>query len=193
MSSILETYELLKNRIGWKTPPGNDFVVSAENQITESGMYFQEEHPAVTLRNIHNCIEVENADNDVLNAYLSDFRKQAVTKVVSNVFDGTTIIDISDHLSAFDTAISQRMAIIILELITSTTRTNKSESALKQSNKLFFELNGGSGNPNFPNYVGIRDRYGLEIERLRDSFNTDTALDSFTLRIGGTEDKYRLN
>lgn len=191
--TLLETQELLKNRIGWRTPPGGDFIVDAENLTSESGLYFQDEHPAITLKNIHSCIEVENADNNTLNEYLQNFRLQAVTKVISNVFDGTTITDLSEHLSAFDTAVSQRMAIIVLELITSTTRSNRNERILKQSNKWFFDLNGGSGNANFPNYIGLRGRYEQEIERLRDAFNTDTRLDSMTLRIGDYEDKYYFN
>lgn len=191
--TILEAQTLLKNRIGWKQPPGDDFIVDAENNTSESGLYFQDEHPAITLKNIHNCIEVENASNDKFNEYLKDFRLQAVTKVLSNVFDSTSIEDLSDKLSAFDTAISQRMAITVLELVTNTTRSNRDERILKQANKWFVELNGGSGNKNFPNYIGIRGRYEQEIARLRDMFNTDPSLDSFTHRIGDYEDKYYFN
>lgn len=181
--TILETYELLKNRIGWKQPPDGSFVIDVENNTSQSGMYFQEAHTAITLKNIYATIDVVDASSEVFNAILADFRKQAVIHTVSNVFNRTSIKNITD-VAAFDTAISLRMAIIILEVITNSTRSNLDERLLKNSNKWFYDLNGGAGNQSFPNLTGIKQRYAEEIRRLRDRFNTGKSLDSFTLTIG---------
>jgi hypothetical protein len=36
---------------------------------------------------------------------------------------------------------------------------------------------------NFPNYIGIKEKYGKEIKNLKDQFNTGRSLDSLTLTI----------
>lgn len=181
--TIFETYELLKNRIGWKQSPGATLVVNAENLTSESLRWFQDEHNGVTLTNIHATIETVNATDAQLNEYLADFRKQAIIHVVSNVFDSTTIKTIS-NVSAFDNAISQRAAIIVLEMIINSTRSNLTERLLKNSNKWFYDLNGGNGNENFPKLIGLKQRYAEEIRRLRQQFSTGRTLTSHTLAIG---------
>lgn len=184
--TIIETYELLKNRIGWKQSPDASLVVSAENNTSESLRWFQDEHTGITLKNIYATIDTVDATNEVFNTYLADFRRQAIVHVVSNVFDSTKIKEIKD-VSAFDTAISQRNAIIILEMIINSTRSNLTERILKNSNKWFYDLNGGAGNENFPKLIGLKQRYAEEIRRLRTRFNTGRSLDSFTLSIGDPE------
>lgn len=183
--TIIETYELLKNRIGVRQSPDGSFVIDADNLQSDSGRYYQDEHTAITLKNLHATIDVVDADDATFNRVLADFRKQAVIHTVSNVFDGTSIRDLTGYVAAFDSAISLRFAIIALETMINSTRSNLTERILKNSNKWFYDLNGGAGNENFPKLIGIKDRYAEEIRRLRDRFNSSSkTLDSFTLSIG---------
>lgn len=185
--TIIETYELLKNRLGFRAE--GSFALDADLLTTQSGRVFQDEHTAVILKNIHATVDPEPADDAAFNKVLSDYRRQAVIHVISNVFDSTSIRNLDDHLSAFDTAISQRMAIVLLEMMINSTRSNLTERFIKNSNKWFYDLNGGAGNPNFPNLVGLKQRYTEEIRRLRDLFNSsEKTLDSYTLAIGNAED-----
>lgn len=181
--TITEAQILLNNRIGWEQPPGADYVVSVDNESSGSGRYFQHEHNAVTIGNIHATIELENATDTQLNEYLARFKKQSIIQVLSDVFEGAKIREIKP--GSFDTAISQRMAVIILELIISSTRSNQRERITKEfANKLFYDLYGNNSNEKLPNFIGLKGRYEQEIKRLRDLYNMGRSLDTFTMSIG---------
>ncbi len=186
--TIIEAYELLKNRIGWKQPPGDSFVVDPDNLITDSGRYFQDEHTSITLNNIHATIDIVDATNPQLNEVLADLRRQAVIHTVSNVFDSTNVRIPDNKVAAFDTAISLRMAMIVIGIIVNSTRSNLTERLLKNSQLWFYELNGGVGNERFPKLTGIKDKYSEEIRRLKDMFNQGRTFDTYTLSIGDAEE-----
>lgn len=183
--TIAELQVLLINRIGWEQPLGSGLTVTAANQTSESGRFFQEAHAAITLENIHKTIPVIDSDETVFNDFLTKFKERAVIQVVSDVFNRSTVKEtVVDVITAFDTAIIYRMGITICEQIIASTRSNKTEREMKEfANKLFFDVNGGAGNLNFPNYVGLKDKYGLEVKKLQDQFNTGRSLDNLTLTI----------
>lgn len=188
----VELKDLLIERIGWKQIPSSfSIIVDAENLTTDSGRYFNaSEHPFVTLPNIYDTIDEIEADAAIFNGRLKDMRDQVILLVLSDVFD---VIDIQDDVltnreTLFDNAISKRMAIVVGEIILTSTRTNTIERITKEYlQKLFFEINGSQGNENFPNYVGLKSRYGQEIKKLKDSLNQEPMLDVNTMRLPNYE------
>lgn len=188
----IELKELLLERIGWKQIPSTfSITLDAENLTSDSGRYFNsDEHQFVTLPNIYETIDEIEANATVFNSRLKDLKSQVILLVLSDVFSVTDIQDdvITNREALFDNAISKRMAIVIGELILTSTRTNTIERMTKQMlQKLFFEINGSEGNPNFPNYIGLKSRYGQEIKRLKDTLNQEDMLDVNTMRLPNYE------
>ena len=188
----IELKELLINRIGWKQPLDSVITVDADNLVTESGRYFQDEYPSITISNIKEAIPMDNPSESDINTYLGELKKSTILLVLADVFRVSDIQEnvITNRLNLFDNAISKRMAISVGELIINTgnsSRTNRINKEIQQ--KVFFELNGNAdsassrANENFPTYVGLKSRYGAEIIELRDLLEQDEALDTFTYRV----------
>ena len=190
----LELKELLIDRVGWDQYP-SDFPITldAENLSSDSGRYFNSsEHPFVTLKNLFWTIETENSNDIQFNAHLKRMRDQVILLVLSDVFNVYDIQDdvLTNNITIFDNAISKRMAIVVGETIITSMQSNRVESINKeQQQKIFFELNGNAdstsarANPNFPTYVGLKSRYGHEINKLKDFLNQADMLDVTTMRV----------
>ena len=190
----LELKVLLESRIGWDQYP-DDFHVTIDNEnlTSDSGRFFNStEHPFVTLNNLFWTIEIENADEAQFNTHLKRMRDQVILLVLSDVFNVTDIQDdiITDNATLFDNAISKRMAIVVGETIITSMQSNRVEAINKeQQQKIFFELNGNAdstsarANPTFPTYIGVKSRYGAEIEKLKDVLGQEAALDVITMRL----------
>lgn len=190
----VELKELLKSRIGWDQYP-SDFALTldAENLTTDSArVYNSSEHPFVTLNNIFWTMEIQNANVTEFNAHLKRMRDQAILLVIADVFKVVDIQDdvLTNRTSLFDNAISKRMAIVVGETIITSSQSNRLERINKeQQQKIFYELNGNAdstssrANPNFPTYIGLKSRYGQEIEKLRDTLNQVEMLDVNTFRL----------
>ena len=183
----LELRDSLVDRVGWKQPTISTFTVSDENKTSESGRFFQDEHAFVKLSTIHAIMEEVGADNDNLNAYLSDLRKQVVLLVVDEVFADAEINEIED-LEVFDAAISKRMAMKIAEILVTSNRENLTKKVSKDAMRMFFiDVSGNTEKLN------ITKLYNRELERLRDHFNTDdNMLDTHTIGVSNYEDEDRL-
>ena len=185
----IELKELLISRIGWDNYP-SDFTITldAENLTTDSErLYNSDEHSFVTLDNIYWTIQIENADATQFNAHLKRMRNQVILLVLADVFKDIDIQDdvITDRVSLFDNAISKRMAIVVGETILSSTRSNRIERITKeQMQTIFFELNGNKdSNQNFPTFIGLKARYGKEIQELRDTLNQGDMLNVVSMRL----------
>lgn len=179
----VELREELINRVGWKQPTDSTLTIDTDNQTTESGRYFQDEHAFVTIDNIYHTMHQKNADDAEFNAYLKQLKERAIILVISDVFEVSEIQDniLTGRENIFDDAISKRMAIVVGETIFTSTRSNVKEIINKeQQQKLFFEINGSEGNPNFPNYVGLKSRYGNVISEIKSRLGQVKALDTFT-------------
>ena len=190
----IELKELLKSRIGWDQYP-SDFAITldSENLTTESGRLFNgDEHPFVTLNNIFWTMETANASAAQFNAHLKRIKNQVILLVLSDVFKVLDIQDdiITNRLNLFDAAISKRMAIVVGETIITSTQSNRIERITKEhQQKIFFELNGNAdssssrANTNFPTFIGLKSRYGQEIQKLRDTLNQVDMLDVDTFKL----------
>ncbi|MEL4307426.1 hypothetical protein [Joostella sp. CR20] len=190
--TLVELRDMLINRIGWKQPTDSVYTVDASNQVSESGLYFQDEHACVSLDNIYYAMEIENANEAQFNEKLSDLKRQAIILVLTDVFRFSNVRDniLTDRENLFDALISKRMAIIIGELVITSKQSNRTQRITKEyQQKLFFELNGNAdstsarANENFPTFIGLKSRYGFEIEKVKDELDTGKALDSFTHRL----------
>ena len=59
--TIIEAHDLLKNRLGFRAE--GSFVLDSGLTTTDSGRYFQDEHTALILKNIHATIDPEPEDD----------------------------------------------------------------------------------------------------------------------------------
>lgn len=181
MTSRLDLVNMLELRVGWKQPTYNPTLVNANNLISESGRYFQDEHLFVKIENIKSFIDKPNVSDIELNVELSNLRKQVVLSVVDDAFSGQNVnnFDIDNCIEQLDACISKRMAIKVGELLIATTRSNRTERISKEAMQMFFfDVN---GDPNFPNKLSIAEMYKKELDYIKDLFNTENLLDVHTL------------
>ncbi|URM37142.1 hypothetical protein [Flavobacterium anhuiense] len=137
-----EAVDALINRIGWsELSSGLPFELSDANKTAESGKMFNWYHSLVLIDNVYAAVpEVEMAETG-FNDYLAKVRKQAVLNVLSSILDthedyvpdqdySETIIN---RPIIFDDSIGYLVAIKMIELYISTTRSNFSERSAKMS------------------------------------------------------------
>ena len=189
----VELKELLKSRIGWDQYP-SDFALTldSENLTSDSGRRFNADEMAfVTLNNIFWTMEIENATAAQFNAHLKRMRDQVILLVLADVFKVSDIQDdvLTNRTNLFDNAISKRMAIVVGETILTSPQSNRIERInQEQQQRIFFDLNGNAdssssrANPNYPTFIGLKSRYGQEVENLRDTLNQIEMLDVDTLK-----------
>jgi hypothetical protein len=147
-----EAIDALVNRIGWsELSSGLPVDLSEENKTAESGKTFNWYHSLVLVDAIHAAVPEVNMDEEPFNEYLSTVRKQAVNSVLTSILDShidyNPIKDYSsiltDRPTLFDDAIGYSVAIKMIELFLSTTRSNFQERSAKMAyNTLKIELEG---------------------------------------------------
>lgn len=180
----IELRDLLVNRIGFKQEVGfTAHIVDANNQLSISGRYFQDEHPTVLLDNILASMPKIPVNDIEFNVYLKMLMERAIILVLSEVFEVTDIQD--DLLTCDDTildnAISKRMAIIVGESILSSTRSSRLDSQNKSI--LALQLEGQEGK-----FAGMKEKYEKEIYRVKDVLGQEKMLDVNTLRLPNYDD-----
>lgn len=175
-----EAKDILIKRIGWRndnTVPG--FVLSSDNEQTDSGRVFQSEHSAITLANIRDAQPIVNISQDDFNEYLESTVEQAVIQVLSDAFERDYLDEkiLEYYNSAFDDAISLRMVIVISELIMTSTRINTGERFSKNFiSKLNYDIYRESPNKfairekNFTFSMGISTRYSFALSSIQRRF-----------------------
>lgn len=184
--TLSEAKDILITRIGWKADKTiSSFVLSANNSQTDSGRYFQSEHPIVTLANIRNTQPVVDISDSDFNTYLEDLKEQVVLKVLSDAFERDYLDDdlLAQYPTSFDDLISLRMVIDVAELFMSTTRYNPSERiAEKALNKLHYDIYRESPNKfavrglNYKHSMGITTRYAWTLESVQRRFGSQRNL-----------------
>lgn len=188
----VELRDLLIGRVGWKQPTSFEFTLDAITLQSDSGRYFQDEYPMVTLKNLFATTQEIYSTDASANSFLQDLAKSTCIQVVGDVFEVSDIVDdvLEGKENIFDDCISKRMAITVGEIIINSTRSNYLETVTKeQQQKIFFELNGNAdstssrANPNFPTYVGLKSRYGRAIRLVKDSLGQEQMLDVTTFRL----------
>ncbi len=175
-----EAKDILIKRIGWRNDNTiNGFVLSPENEQTDSGRVFQSEHSAITLANIRDAQPIINISDDDFNEYLESTVEQAVIQVLSDAFERDYLDEkiLEYYNSAFDDAISLRMVIVISELIMTSTRINTGERFSKNFiSKLNYDIYRESPNKfairekNFTFSMGISTRYSFALSSIQRRF-----------------------
>lgn len=137
-----EAIDVLKNRIGWSDlSSGLPFVLSSDNLKSDSGKKFNWYHSLILIDNVYAAVPEVEMSEIKFNAYLSDIRNQAVLSVLTSILDTYVDYDpatdystiITQRSTLFDDSIGFSVAIKMIELFLSTTRSNFNERSAKMS------------------------------------------------------------
>lgn len=89
-----EVIAALFTRSGWQQPTEVGYnVLTEDNLVSSSGLYFSDYHKAVTVRNIKDTVQDSSISDADFNAYLIQFQKAAINKVLQGVFNRDVIIE----------------------------------------------------------------------------------------------------
>lgn len=177
-----EAKDILITRVGWRDDKTvTSLVVSAANLQTDSGLFFQSEHSAVTLRNIRDCQPISSISEDDFNAYLLELTENCVLQVLNDAFERDYIDDnlFTLYPNGFDKAISLRMVVMIAELIMTSTRSNKTERFGDSFvGKLNYDVFREAPNKfairgaNYNYTLGVATRYRFDIQSVQRRFGS---------------------
>jgi hypothetical protein len=160
----------LADRIGFGTHQGESFAIniSEANSLGFSKRFFKSFHALVTIENIFNTINSiipnDSGSTEMFNSILGDFRIGATREVLPLIMDKNNKykveVDysqvIEDNIILFDDAIGYKVAMMVLEMMISSSRSNLLERNAKLSaSNLKLELEG------FRNDTGILIANGL--------------------------------
>jgi hypothetical protein len=76
--------------------------VSDENQVSSSGLYFQDSSELVTIKNIHDCQQNSEITSDQFNTLLTNMQKAVILDVCNKVLSGRSDFIISTNLYPFE-------------------------------------------------------------------------------------------
>lgn len=184
--SLSDAIQQLETRLGWKDDGtlsilsnSVDISLSENNQVSESGRFFQDENPAVTLLNIYECQPIPRISASDFQDFLDEFRKSAVQQVFNDAFEKDFIDDdiLTLYPRAFDNAISLKMVIRVSELIMMAVRSNRNKRLSEDFvGKLNYDLYRESPNKfavqrvNYKHTLGIASKYAFELTSVQRKF-----------------------
>lgn len=132
-----ESISTLIYRIGWEKSFNSDVAITINlaNSTTTSGRKVNAFHSLASVENIYSAVPEVNMDEEKFNEFLSSIREQSVREVATAILDQSHLydetIDYSNIIVSkpriFDDAIGYCIAIKILELFISSTRSNLTE------------------------------------------------------------------
>ncbi len=183
---LSDAIDQLETRLGWKNDgtlavlsDSVDISLSANNQVSGSNRFFQDENPAVTLLNIYECQPVPRLSASGFQTFLDEFRKSAVQQVFNDAFEKDFIDDdiLDLYPRAFDNAISLKMVIRVSELIMTAVRSNRNKRLSEDFvAKLNYDLYRESPNKfavqrvNYKHTLGIASKYAFELTSVQRKF-----------------------
>lgn len=145
-----------------------DFKVTGAAPV--SGVYFEDEHPIITVANIRATQPNESITDGEFDTYLADLKKSVVYKVLADAMDRDEIDSkqLSFYPSIFDNLISMQMQIRVINIILSSERSNKNEIIAKSAlQRIYFDLKGNQGSEKFPIADGLEHKYRSELRRVK--------------------------
>lgn len=169
-----EVITKLNDRLGWlqTSEPDFGFILSPENLISNSGRNFQWFHFSVSLTSILHCQDNENMTEDEFNQYLVWLKNQCILSVLSQCFSNPKCEisrdysgEINAYSSLFDDAIGYAMAIQVIEMCISSTRSNKIERIGKENYGKFKSELEGYFSTNKLVVKGLRHKYNDAVEK----------------------------
>lgn len=158
-----------------------DFRVDGADPV--SGVYFEDEHPIITVDNIMGVQSDEDISDTDFATYLETLKGSVVFKVLADAFDGDDIQDdcLDFYPSLFDNLISMQMQIRVINIILSTTRSSIEEVIAKNAlQRIYFDLKGNKGSEKYPIADGIEHKYRSELRRVKNIINRPRMFKSIT-------------
>jgi len=155
--------DTLKNRVGWFAPvQPTDLVITVDNELSDSGLFVNSFHALATVEKVWKSIENADVTQDTLNTVLAKTKVDAAIDVLNKVYDlnirakykFNNLIEslnyledytesITLNINAFTEAIGLKMAIITIERLRLTVRSNKDTNSYKLADaELYQALNG---------------------------------------------------
>lgn len=161
------TISTIAERIKWNDSLDSAFAVelSEDNQKGTSSKHFQSFHNLVSIDNIYAAVPEIDMDAEDFNNYLTDIRLQATLQALNDILETNENYDpvkdysevLISNAALFDNAIGYKVAINVLELYLSTSRSNFTERNAKLSaSNLKLELEG------FVNENGVMVAKGIK-------------------------------
>jgi|GEM_PF-4337530 len=175
--NLNDAITILVNRIGFEDDGTLDGV-SLDSAVTDSdsGRFFQDEHSAVTLRNIQECQPKAAISDADFNAYLVKLKKKCVRKVLTDCLERDQVNEaiLTAFPAIFDNAIITQMVILTSEIIMTSVRLNSIErltdSFIRKLNYDIFRDSTNSSKAANKYTLGLATRYGMQIESLQRRF-----------------------
>lgn len=100
----------LVTRVGWQQPTSSDYaILTGDNLVSLSGMYFTDYHKAVTVKNLKETIGDADISDPDFNAELLRMQKSAINRVLQGVFNHDQIIENLQLYSRWDTLSFQEL------------------------------------------------------------------------------------
>ncbi len=168
-----------------KTELENRIDFKIDNPTNNSGLFFENQHPIITLKNIRSVQPDKDITDIDFGLYLIELKEAVIFQVLADVFDSDNINpDIfSFYPSLFDNAISMQMLVKVINLILSSKRSNLNEVIGKQAlQRIYFDLKGNKGSDKFPVADGIEHKYRDEIVLIKQKTSEQKAFVSITTR-----------
>lgn len=155
--------QLLVDLVGWGLPVlPSPITLTDGNKKADSLRTFNSFHQLATVENVFDCISNLNVDNDNLNIFLAKIKRDAVLRVLNDVFDNNVLahtpstetaistnysleynLMISGKTNVFVNAIGNAAVVKILELFITSIRSNITLKVLKADYQfLKSEING---------------------------------------------------
>jgi len=168
--------ETLETRIGWEKSLDTDFAIELDEEVltADSGRKVNSFHQLVTVDNVYAAVNKIDMEAEEFNGFLSTVRKQSVEEVLTLIFDQHTSYDdavdysnlIISKKRLFDDAIGYSIAIKMLELFISSSRSNLLERNSKLSfQNLKLELEGVRNDKGFYVAKGIEYKFRTAITK----------------------------
>ena len=147
----------LKDRLGWSEFEKELYVekLDTANLSKTSGLTLNSFHKLVTIENIFHCQPNKNISDADFNSYLDEILDNVIRSILNYVFlydsraikgtDNTAIISAMCDGGVFDECIGYCHAVKVLELFTSSVRSNRIESITGHNYAIIMsELKGAS-------------------------------------------------
>lgn len=175
-----EATDILVQRVGWR----NDNTVtglslSPTNQISNSGLFFNDFNPAITLANIRDSQPIVNISEANFQAYLETIKRTAVSQVLSDVYEKDYINDnlLTLYPSGFDYIIQMKLLINVGNLIMFSVRSNRIQRLTEQFvAKLHYDIFREAPNKfairgaNYRSAMGVSTAYNYELDSVQRRF-----------------------
>lgn len=165
----------LEKRIGWENSSSTSFgfEISEQNLMANSGRKVNMFHQLAIVDNIHAAVSEIDMEPEEFNGFLSSIRNQATREVLTRIMDRSKLYDssydysviIQSKIALFDDPIGYCIAIKILELFISSSRSNLLERNAKLSfQSLKLELEGVRNDSGVYVAQGIVNKYEKSIQ-----------------------------